>query len=210
MAQAPFVCRIVLPLAAVALAACAARLFPGLGAQEAEGPGAGSVVAAKGIRMTAYSEAWEGVPPDLQSHVTPLLVTVANESNRSVRLRYFNFRLVSDRGVSQGALLPFGKDALPARLTRRPTIRRPGIPMRRTSRRTSAARRLHPRAHFRARTWCAGRPEGVLQPGTRERLSLLRVLGGVRTPAAAPWDFDDAQTGKRAVRLVIPFLHRIL
>lgn len=86
------------------LAGCAPRLFPGPGAQEVDGPGAGATTAAKGIRLTARAEAWEGTPRDLAEHVTPMLVTIANDGPVPVRIRYRNFQLVSDRFVSHLAL----------------------------------------------------------------------------------------------------------
>jgi hypothetical protein len=86
------------------LAGCAPRLFPGPGAQEVDGPGAGATTVAKGIRLTARAEAWEGSPRDLAEHVTPMLVTIANDGPVPVRIRYRNFQLVSDRFVSHLAL----------------------------------------------------------------------------------------------------------
>lgn len=86
------------------LAGCGPRLFPAPGAQEVDGPGAGATTKAKGIRLTARAGAWEGRPPDLAEHVTPMLVTIANDGAVPIRIRYRNFQLVSDRFVSHAAL----------------------------------------------------------------------------------------------------------
>jgi hypothetical protein len=51
--------------------------------------------------------AWEGTPDNLRGEVTPVLVTITNNSPHPVRLRYNEFRLVSPTGQSFAALPPF-------------------------------------------------------------------------------------------------------
>jgi hypothetical protein len=65
------------------------------------------VAAADGVRLEARVGAWRGVPDNLAAEVTPVLVTVTNEGDQPLRLRYNDFTLVSPSGKAFAALPPF-------------------------------------------------------------------------------------------------------
>jgi hypothetical protein len=59
-----------------------------------------------GVRVVARAEAWSGVPQGLADEVTPLLVTVVNESDRPIRVTHEDFALVGADGARYAALAP--------------------------------------------------------------------------------------------------------
>lgn len=63
--------------------------------------------AAKGVSMTAQINAWTGDPAGLESIVTPVKVSLMNESDHPVSLRYKNFTLSNPAGVHGEAIPPF-------------------------------------------------------------------------------------------------------
>lgn len=59
-----------------------------------------------GVRVVVWAEAWQGRPEDLERKLTPLRVTIENTSDQPLRVRCEEFKLDSDRGVSQSPLPP--------------------------------------------------------------------------------------------------------
>src|SRR5687768_13349707 len=99
--------RLAMLLLLVLAAGCGPRLLPGPGTHEVEGRGEGAVTSAKGIELVARARAWEGDPWDLSERVTPMLVTIANEGDVPVHIRYYDIRLFSDAGRAYFPLRPF-------------------------------------------------------------------------------------------------------
>lgn len=90
------------------LCACAAEsptLVPAPDANIVEIDGTGAQTAVAGITVTAQAEAWRGA--DIEDDVTPLRVTIQNDSERPVRLRYSDFALVERSGERYAALPPY-------------------------------------------------------------------------------------------------------
>ena len=92
----------------VALSGCASApvLAPGPETKLAEG-GPGAVASAAGVRVTATVDRWRWNPSDLDEFVTPILLRVENDSERPVRVRLEDIRLVGKRGVYLAALPPY-------------------------------------------------------------------------------------------------------
>jgi hypothetical protein len=89
------------------LAACATNLHLGPGAVHAYGPGETAVTAAAAVEVVVSANAWSGVPRNLDGWVTPLLVTLTNDSARKLELRYEHFSLATPGGGTRAALPPF-------------------------------------------------------------------------------------------------------
>ena len=86
--------RHVLVVAAALLAsACAHQLVPGPGAQVVEGHEKAATATVAGVTLVVSPDAWRGLPTTLGSLVTPLLVTIDNQSGRPVRVRWEQFAL---------------------------------------------------------------------------------------------------------------------
>jgi hypothetical protein len=100
---------IALALAAALAAGCATtpELAPAPGARPAPpGPGKGAEATVAGVTVVARSDAWSGFPRDLNK-VTPMLVTIENNSKTPLRIRYNEFKLVAPNGKSYSAIPPF-------------------------------------------------------------------------------------------------------
>lgn len=102
----------IMSLASLGLAffctACATTtLRPAPEAQVVPGPGTGAVAADEGVQLEARTGAWNGFPNNLAYEVTPVLVTITNESEIPLRIRYDEFQLVSPSGKTFAALPPF-------------------------------------------------------------------------------------------------------
>jgi hypothetical protein len=63
--------------------------------------------AAKGLTMTAEVDNWQGDPSGLNSVLTPVKVSLNNEGDHPVSLRYKNFELSDPQGVRTTAIPPF-------------------------------------------------------------------------------------------------------
>ncbi len=94
-------------LAVCLLAGCAVqRLRPAPEAQLApESPNA-ALAEAAGIRIIVEPDAWVGRPRNLESEITPLRVTIENDSDQPLRIRYNEFALHTDTGAHYPALPP--------------------------------------------------------------------------------------------------------
>jgi len=90
----------------VALAGCGAELRPAPTAQILPGPGRPATAEAAGVRVVAQTGVWQAFPPALDSVVTPILVTVDNQSDVPLRVRHRDFTLVSRDGRRFIALAP--------------------------------------------------------------------------------------------------------
>lgn len=88
--------------------ATAPELVPAPSAQMVpEGPGRGAMDAVQGVRVIARSDAWSGFPDHLD-RVTPILVTIDNQSKVPLRIRYNEFALVDQQsGARYNAIPPF-------------------------------------------------------------------------------------------------------
>lgn len=62
---------------------------------------------AAGVTVTASVGEWRWNPSDLDDFVTPILIEVDNNSDRSVRIRLKDIRLVGDNGTYLAALPPY-------------------------------------------------------------------------------------------------------
>ena len=102
---------VLLTLAALAvtgfLAACAETpvLAPAPGAVNAEGLTA--TATAEGLTIEATADAWPGLP-SIENEVTPMKITLLNDSDRELRVRYSSFALVNESGKRFAALPPYG------------------------------------------------------------------------------------------------------
>lgn len=94
---------------AAAPAACAGRpqLEVAPGAQPApRAPESGAEAMAAGVTVIARPNAWTGVPTELEE-VTPVLVTLENNGNHPIQVRYDEFALVASTGQQYAAIPPF-------------------------------------------------------------------------------------------------------
>lgn len=103
----PYARRLPLLLAAVLLSACAARpsLVP---APEANRVAPGGTIARAsdaGVTITVDPDAWSGL--DIENVVTPMRVTIENESDRKLRIMYSDFALVAQEDKRFAALPPY-------------------------------------------------------------------------------------------------------
>lgn len=103
-----------LPIAAIVLAlhACAPQLRPAPTAELVAGRARGAAAEHAGVRIEARVEAWRARPLDLDTVVTPVLVTIDNGSDIPIRIRYDEFALVSPDGRRLAALAPFDVDGV--------------------------------------------------------------------------------------------------
>jgi hypothetical protein len=103
--------RLPLLAASVALAASACTLTPVLvpdvGAVRVSGTQSAAVVMTQGVRVTVDGNAWQSDPIDLGDALTPVLVTIENNSRVPVRISYQDFSLVGSTGFHYAALPPF-------------------------------------------------------------------------------------------------------
>lgn len=91
---------------ALVVAGCAPRLAPAPTARLVPGRGEGAAATEAGVTVEARVGAWQARPVDLELLVTPVLVTVDNQSGRPLRVRYEHFELVAG-GRTYVARSPF-------------------------------------------------------------------------------------------------------
>jgi hypothetical protein len=93
---------------ALSLTGCASRqLVPAPEARLMPGRHDTAVAEAGGVRTTVQSQAWSGSPASLPQQITPLKVTVVNDSSRPVRINYDDFTLTGSSGFTYSALPPY-------------------------------------------------------------------------------------------------------
>ncbi len=98
--------KILLLLAAVALAGCAANLQPAPSSQAVAGLEKAAVSNVAGVRMVAQSGEWPGKVP-IADEVTPVRVIIENSSGQPLRISYNLFALVAPAGQRFSALPPY-------------------------------------------------------------------------------------------------------
>lgn len=100
--------------AVIGLAACGghrgAELAPAESASTLAADSGRAVAKEGGIRLTVDPRAWGGNPADLEREVTPVQVTIQNQSGEPVRLSYADFALVARDGQRYQAMSPFRID----------------------------------------------------------------------------------------------------
>jgi len=90
---------VALPALILLFAGCAAELRPAPSAKLLPGPGHPALAEASGVRLVAQVDQWRGRPANLAGVVTPLLVTIENESSVPLRIRHTDFALTSADGA---------------------------------------------------------------------------------------------------------------
>lgn len=98
---------LVIGLLALTAPGCATTLIPAPGAHRVPGVGHAADARLAGVHIVASAEAWSGSPSDLEDLVTPLLVTITNDGQRPLEIRYEHFALQTPGGVTFAALPPF-------------------------------------------------------------------------------------------------------
>lgn len=96
-------------VSAIIAVACGGRgdLDPAPGAQPAPSGAEAFEDSESGVRMIAEIEAWTALPRDLESHATPVLITLENNGAVPIRVRYDLFHLKADNGRSYPAIPPY-------------------------------------------------------------------------------------------------------
>lgn len=84
------------------MAGCASTLAPAPEANRLDEHAA--IAASGGVRVLARTEAWRGTPADPDGDVTPILITITNESERAIRVDYGELRLIGSDGGHYRAL----------------------------------------------------------------------------------------------------------
>jgi hypothetical protein len=82
------------------------RLVPGPGTTLLPGSNDAVDVTVAGVHLIVDAEAWPGDPAILQQ-ITPLKVTIENDSDKSLLIRYRDFAITSPTGKYYAALPPF-------------------------------------------------------------------------------------------------------
>ena len=94
-------------VAATLCAGCATqRLRPAPEAILAPGNTNAAMTETAGVRITVEVGAWVGRPRNLEDEITPLKVTIENDSSQPLRVRYNELTLRTDTGLSYAALPP--------------------------------------------------------------------------------------------------------
>jgi hypothetical protein len=88
-------------------AACARSFRASSQAQQVPGSPNQARASASGVTLQVEVDSWNGDPANLNTVLTPVKVSITNESERAVSLRYQNFTLSNPSGVSSSALPPF-------------------------------------------------------------------------------------------------------
>jgi hypothetical protein len=73
-----------------------AKLTPAPTAARVPGAGEAAAATAAGVQVTAHTQAWQWDPTDLDTKVTPILIELANNSDRAVIVRYNRISLTDD------------------------------------------------------------------------------------------------------------------
>jgi hypothetical protein len=212
------------------LADCATRqLVPAPEAQLVPGKHDTAVAETDGVRVTVQSQAWSGSPASLPQQITPLKVTVVNQSSRPVRINYDDFTLTGSTGFTYSALPPYEitgtvREPVPVRAPRfsysgflvapfyRPFY--PGVPV-------WAASPWRYDPYFYNRTWAEwpielptrdmrekAIPAGVLQPGGRVSGFLyFPKLPAETTAVTFKQSLVDSSTQKSLAEVAVPFVY---
>lgn len=99
-------------IALLGLGGCATTLRPAPDAERVVGRPDAAVAVDAGVKAVVVTDAWRGYPIDLDDVVSPLLVTLTNDSGRRLELRYEHAGLVTPGGVLFAAVPPFQLDGV--------------------------------------------------------------------------------------------------
>jgi len=93
-------------LLSLLLAGCAGQpyLQPADSARLVPGPRPAARATDSEVTVTATSAAWRWNPTNLDEYVTPMLVEIENNSDRTLRIRLSDFQLLGPNGVELAAL----------------------------------------------------------------------------------------------------------
>lgn len=86
---------------------CAQGLKPAPEAQVVPGNELAAVTEAAGVQMVVEAGAWDGRPRHLSRELTPLRVSITNNSGSAVRMQYEDFAIDTGRGITYTPLPPF-------------------------------------------------------------------------------------------------------
>lgn len=92
----------------IALVACAQQkvLEPAPGAKLAPGRKDVAEAATAGVALKVSGDSWKGDPQDLGTLFTPILVTLQNQSGKTLRVSYQDFTLTGGSGFKYAAIPP--------------------------------------------------------------------------------------------------------
>jgi hypothetical protein len=101
--------RVVLVALVATVGACATQpeLLPASGHTSAMGRRSLAVESRSGVAVTADGSVWDSWPKNLATEVTPVWVTLHNETGRSLRVQYDEFTLRGASGAIYNALTPY-------------------------------------------------------------------------------------------------------
>ena len=93
----------------LALAACIqqARYVPSSPANVVAGSPHTASASARGINLDVRVNSWSGDPADLEDILTPVKLTIRNEGEHALSVRYRDFSLSNPQGIRSSALPPF-------------------------------------------------------------------------------------------------------
>jgi len=109
--------RFVLVALVAAVGACATQpeLLPASGHPSAVGRKSLAVESRSGVTVTADGSVWDSSPKNLATELTPVWVTLHNETGRSLRVQYDEFTLRGASGAVYIALAPYAAGTSGAR-----------------------------------------------------------------------------------------------
>ncbi|MDQ3191544.1 MAG: hypothetical protein M3Q58_08120 [Bacteroidota bacterium] len=81
-------------------------LTPATNASKPDTPEQSATASVAGVRVIVQAQAWDGTTV-LKDHITPLRVTINNNSGKSIKVNYMDFVLVSSDGEQFAALPPY-------------------------------------------------------------------------------------------------------
>jgi hypothetical protein len=90
---------------ALITAGCGARLRPAPGVATLPGQSKTAAARVAGVQVTARGDNWRGQPSNLEGFITPMQVSIENNSNSPLRIRYNEFNLAAG-GLRSAALPP--------------------------------------------------------------------------------------------------------
>jgi hypothetical protein len=93
-------------LAISALAAVTAGCAPSYVLVPAAG-GRAAAGSSGGVSMAAYPESWQGEPEDLPDYLTPIWISIVNQTSQHVHIRYGDFVLTDPSGFRYAAVSPY-------------------------------------------------------------------------------------------------------
>lgn len=101
--------RVVLAALVVSVGACNTEpeLLPASGYKSAMGRPSLAVESRSGVTVTADGSVWDSSPEKLATELTPVWVTLHNETGRSFRIQYDEFTLRGASGATYIALAPY-------------------------------------------------------------------------------------------------------